>query len=219
MAEPGETVPRYGEQPLEQTVAAAALMRRVAGMVLSLEHPHAAVDDMIERLTGWERELASAMPPDNSPRMGPAACDDQRIYLDHAADIWTFNPCFPEYAFDLISEETSHGTVNFPVTYEGPPGFVHGGFLAVFFDCVVQHHSCVTGKSGKTRSLNMRFRRPTPILTDLHFDVSRSESGAQADAVARLTLHDEVLCAADISTLAVPADKLITSQFGKRRSR
>ena len=219
MADIRETVPRYGEQPLEQTIAVAAAMRRLASLVVSLEHPHPAVDEMIDRFSAWDDELASALPRNNSPRIGPTATDTAcRVYLEHASDIWSFNPCFPEYSIEFISDEISHGTVNFPVIYEGPPGLVHGGFLAVFFDCVIQHQSCLTGKSGKTRNLNVRFRRPTPILTNLRFDITRSHAGPQIDASARLTLDGEVLCIADVSTLSVPAEKLITSQFGKRWS-
>ena len=81
-------------------------------------------------------------------------------------DIGAYNPCFPEYRFDRLDADKATGRVNFPLAYEGPPGLVHGGFLGVFFDCVIQHHNCVTGLSGKTRSLVVTFRRPTPVLTD-----------------------------------------------------
>jgi hypothetical protein len=213
-----ETVPRYGEQPLAQTIAAAAGLRRIANILVSLEHSHPAVDEMIERFGEWENRLKPVLPKDSSPRVGEAKADSQRVYLDHAADIWAFNPVFPEYSFEFIGDEDAHGTVNFPVIFEGPPGLVHGGFLGVFFDCVVQHQSCVIGMSGKTRSMNVRYRRPTPILTDLHFDITRSESAAGIDCVARLILGDEMLCKAEISTVSVPADKLVTTHFGKRRS-
>ena len=42
----------------------------------------------------------------------------------------------------------------FPIAYEGPPGIVHGGFLAVFFDSIIQHHNCDVGVAGKTTSLD-----------------------------------------------------------------
>ena len=72
------------------------------------------------------------------------------------------------------------------------------------------------GEPGKTRGINVRFRRPTPILTDLRFDITRSQADSRIEAVSRLMLDDEVLCVAEISTVSVPADKLITTQFGKR---
>jgi hypothetical protein len=212
-----ETAPRFGEQPLGQTVAAAAAMRRLTGMLMSLEYPHRAVDEMLERFPTWERELAQDMPHDMSPRMGAAATDAQRIYLDHSRDIGRYNPCFPEYQFEHIGDETSYGTVNFPLAYEGPPGFVFGGFIAVFFDGVTQHQNCATGRSGKTRTFNLTYRRPTPVLTDLRFDVNRTAQDSEVLSVARLTLDDMVLCSAEVSAVSVPADRLITTQFGKRR--
>lgn len=214
-----DMVRRYGEHPLEQTVGAAAAMRRLAGMLISLEQPHPVVDEMIECFRVWQDELGEELPTDMSPRIGAAATDEQRIYLDHSRDVGLYNPCFPEYEVDHIDDETASGTVNFPVAYEGPPGLVFGGFIAVFFDCVTQHQNCATGQSGKTRTFNLRYRRPTPILTDLRFDVTRSALDSEVTSVARLALHAEVLCVAEISAVSVPAERLVTTQFGKRRTR
>ena len=91
--------PRFGEEPLAQTVAAAGVLRRIAGQLLSLEHPHPTVDTMLAQLREWESELAGAVSAGANPRIGPGA-DSQRVYLSHAFDIGTFNPCFPEYQFD-----------------------------------------------------------------------------------------------------------------------
>jgi hypothetical protein len=212
----GDT-PRFGEQPLAQTVAAAGALRRLAGLLLSLEHPHPAVDAMLARFTEWEDELAAAAPPDATPRIGADAADTQRVYLAHAFDIGAYNPVFPEYEFDRISAEAAEGRVTFPVVYEGPPALVHGGFLAVFFDCVTQHHNCATGLSGKTRSLNVTFRRPTPILTALRFDIARAQADRGVTSTARLLLDDEVLCVGEATTLALSPDKLAGFGFGGRR--
>ena len=169
---------RFGEAPLAQTVAAAGAIRRLGDLLLSLEHPHPTVDAIVAQIGEWESELSAAVPPDSTPRIGVDEAGAQRVYLDHATDIGAFNPCFPEYRFDRLDGETASGRVAFPLVYEGPPGLVHGGFLAVFFDCVIQHQNCVVGLSGKTRSLQVTFRRPTPVLTELRFDISRSPSGA-----------------------------------------
>ena len=209
---------RFGEQPLAQTVAAAGALRRLAGQLLSLEHPHPVIDAVIDRIGEWERELAGAVAPDPTPRIGEDDADSQRVYLAHAFDIGAFNPCFPEYEFDRIDEQTAAGRVTFPVVYEGPPGLVHGGFLAVFFDCVIQHQNCATELSGKTRSLNVKFRRPTPILTELVFDITRTQEDRGVTSTARLLLDDEVLCIGEVTTLALSPDKLTGFNFGKRRA-
>ena len=121
--------PRYGEQPLAQTVAAAGALRRLTGLLLSLEHEHPTVDAMLAQFVDWERELTAAAPPDLTPRIGDGG-EEQRVYLDHAFDIGAYNPCFPEYTFDHLDDETASGRVTFPLVYEGPPGLVNGGFLA-----------------------------------------------------------------------------------------
>jgi hypothetical protein len=209
--------PRFGEQPLAQTVAAAEALRRLAGQLLSLEHPHPLVGTMLDQFAQWQQELADAVAPDPTPRIGADGEDTQRVYLSHAFDIGAFNPCFPEYEFDVIEAERAEGRVFFPVVYEGPPGLVHGGFLAVFFDCVIQHQNCATALSGKTRSLTVKFRRPTPLLTELRFAIDRAQTDAGVTSTARLSLDGEVLCIGEATTLAVSPDKLTGSLFGRRR--
>lgn len=208
---------RFGEQPLAQTVAAAGAIRRLGSLLLSLENPHPTVDAMIAQCAEWERELSAVASPDSAPRIGDDD-DTRRVYLDHATDIGAFNPCFPEYCFDRLEAETASGRVTFPLVYEGPPGLVHGGFLGVFFDCVIQHQNCVTGLSGKTRSLNVTFRRPAPVLTELRFEITRAQVDRGITSTARLLLDEEVLCIGEVNTLAMTPDKLTGHRFGKRRA-
>jgi hypothetical protein len=208
---------RFGEAPLAQTVAAAGAMRRLSSLLLALEQDHPTVDAMIAKFAEWESELADAAPTDNAPRIGVIEDDPRRVYLNHATDIGAYNPCFPEYSFDYLEADNAGGRVFFPLVYEGPPGLVHGGFLAVFFDCVMQHQNCVTGLSGKTRSLAVTFRRPAPVLTELRFDIARSQIDRGIASTARLLLDDEVLCTGEANTLASPPEKLSAFQFGGRR--
>lgn len=206
----------FGAQPLRQTQEAAGAIRRLAGLLLALEHPHEAVDEMLTRLAEWERVLEAAAPADPRPRIGPGSERSQRIYLDHAFDVGSFNPCFPEYRFDRIEPGRACGSVNFPLPFEGPPGLVHGGFLAVFFDCVVQHQNCVVGPAGKTRSMEMAYRRPAPLLTELRFDIERSVGDRTITSTARLLLDDVVLCSAGVSAVAAAPNTLAGAQFGER---
>ena len=208
---------RFGEAPLAQTVAAAGVMRRLSSLLLALEHDHPTVDAMIAKFAEWEGELTPAAPTDNAPRIGVVEDDPRRVYLNHATDIGAYNPCFPEYSFDYLDADNAGGRVFFPLVYEGPPGLVHGGFLAVFFDCVIQHQNCVTGLSGKTRGLTVTFRRPTPILTELRFDIVRSQIERGITSTARVLVDDEVLCTGEVDTLASRPEKLPGFQFGRRR--
>ncbi len=139
------------------------------------------------------------------------------MYLDHAFDIGAYNPCFPEYTFDHLDDETASGSVTFPLVYEGPPGLVNGGFLAVFFDCITQHQSCAARRTGKTRSLSVTYRRPTPILTELRFEIERLAEENEVTSTARLLLGDEVLCIGESKTAASSPQKLTGFRFGRRR--
>lgn len=210
--------PKFGEAPLAQTVAAAGAVRRLTSLLLSLEHPHPTVDAMVAKMAEWEGELAAAAPADSAPRIGEVPDDPRRVYLNHATDIGAYNACFPEYRFDRLDTEQASGAVCFPLAYEGPPGLVHGGFLGVLFDCVIQHHNCVVGLAGKTRSLHVTFRRPTPVLTDLRFDILRSPVDRGITSTARLTLDEEVLCTGEVTTLASPPERLTGFSFGRRRT-
>ncbi|MBV8965198.1 MAG: hypothetical protein JO191_03370 [Mycobacteriaceae bacterium] len=208
---------RFGERPLAQTVAAAAAIRRLTGLLLSLEHDHPTVDVMLEHFANWERDLAGAVPADSAPRLGSDDSDSRRVYLGHAFDIGAFNPCFPEYRFDRLDADTASGTVTFPLAFEGPPGFVHGGFLAVLFDCITQHQNCAVALSGRTRSLAVTYRRPTPILTQLRFDIVRTQIDRAITSTARLLLDGEVLCTGEFNAVAAAPDKLAPFRLGTRR--
>ncbi|MFD1813522.1 hypothetical protein [Rhodococcus gannanensis] len=208
---------RFGVQPLQQTREAAATLRRLAGLLLSLEHEHPAVEAMIAQFGAWEEELASVAPADPRPRFGPNQTADQRVYLDHAYDIGSFNPSFPEYDFERFDTETASGTVNFPILYEGPPGLVHGGVLAAFFDCVIQHHNCAAGVAGKTRSLTITYRRPTPLLTTLDFGITREPTDRGVRSTARLLLGGEVLCTGELDAVARSVEELAARNAGNGR--
>ena len=210
-------VGRFGETPLPQTVAAADGIRQLMSMLLSLEQPTPVVDAMVAQLAGWEHDLAPALPPDPMPRM---ATDDgsKRLYLQRAFDVGVFNPCFPQYRFEDISADSASGRVTFSVLYEGPPGLVHGGFLGVFFDCVIQHQSCAVGRSGKTRSLNIRYRRPTPLDTELRFDIVRAEHDRGITATARLLLDESVLCIGEAETVVMAPELMSANRFARRRT-
>ena len=92
---------------------------------------------------------------------------------------------------------------HFPTAYEGPPGIVHGGFLALLFDCVVQHHNCDLGVAGKTTSLAVRFRRPTPLLTRVATSRWRARvDGGRITSTAQLMHDDALLAEAEVRAIA-----------------
>jgi acyl-coenzyme A thioesterase PaaI-like protein len=57
--------------------------------------------------------------------------------------------------------------VTFGSAYEGPPGSLHGGFVAATFDEVLGFVQSLGGNPGMTGTLTIRYRRPTPLHTEL----------------------------------------------------
>jgi hypothetical protein len=191
----------FGEPPLTDTVELAAVVRRLLGVALSMETSSDELRELTSQLAAAERALAASGPDSTAPRVGPDAPADGRVYLDHSRDIGAFNPVFPLYEIEVEGDRAA-GTVEFPIPYEGPPGVVHGGFVAVFFDAVVQHHNCDVGVAGKTTRLDVSFRRPTPLLTLLRFEIERSAHADRIESTARLLRGDKVCAEATMHAIA-----------------
>jgi acyl-coenzyme A thioesterase PaaI-like protein len=71
--------------------------------------------------------------------------------------------------------EGEHGdsvvaTGTFGAAYEGPPGCVHGGFVAAAFDEVLGATQSMSGFPGMTAHLEVDYRSPTPLHTELRFE-------------------------------------------------
>ena len=188
----------FGEAPLDETRELAAVLRDLMGTALALERPTPELGELVGELRAAQQRLATLGPADLKPRIGDAPDPERRVYLDHSRDVGEYNACFPVYDM-RAHDDRAEGRVTFPVVYEGPPGVVHGGFLAVFFDCVLQQLSCDMGVAGKTRSLSLRYRRPVPILTELEVFAERTLTEGSILSTAELRLDGTVMCAAEMS--------------------
>ena len=207
---------RFGESALPETERYAALARRVSSLILQMEAPSEVVAELTAALERAEAALAALAPADPRPRIGDASDGDGRVYLDHSRGVGAYNPAFPEYALRVEGNRAA-GTVSFPVLYEGPPGVVHGGFLAVFFDQVIQQHNCDVGRAGKTTRLELRYLAPTPLLRELRFEIERTEEERRIESSARLFAGD-VLCAT-ATMQAVAGSQAALPRVSPRRAR
>jgi len=79
------------------------------------------------------------------------------------------NPIAPFMTIDGSSDRVV-GRVTYGHQYEGPPGCVHGGMLAAAFDIVLAVSAAKCGRMLVTGTLSVRYRRPTPLATELRFE-------------------------------------------------
>jgi acyl-coenzyme A thioesterase PaaI-like protein len=72
------------------------------------------------------------------------------------------HPCSPELLWQEASNRIT-GTVRFSQTFEGPPGHVHGGWVAGVLDHIMGMTHVRTGHPGMTGGLFVRYLKPTPL--------------------------------------------------------
>jgi hypothetical protein len=136
--------------------------------------------------------------------MGPEP-PTQRPYYVSAVILGAHHPLRPELRI-AHEDGVTHGSVRFGVTFEGPPGCVHGGFVAHFFDQILGQHNLWAKIPAMTATLSVRFRSGTPILRELAFDVRHERHGERkVVTTGRLHAEGEVFSEAE-GTFVVPKD-------------
>jgi acyl-coenzyme A thioesterase PaaI-like protein len=108
-----------------------------------------------------------------------------------------------------VIEEPGHleATLTFSPAYEGGPGSVYGGFIAAVVDGVCGRAVIGAGHLAVTRSLAVRYLKPTPLETEVRVDALVGEiSGRDVPVHARMQAADTVTCEADAVFTIINAD-------------
>lgn len=61
----------------------------------------------------------------------------------------------------------AHARITLGWAYEGPPKCVHGGWVAALFDEFLGCAQLLSGQTGATGHLSVRYKKPTPLNTEL----------------------------------------------------
>jgi acyl-coenzyme A thioesterase PaaI-like protein len=99
-----------------------------------------------------------------------ANAGDVGAFFDQSPMIGLANPLAPPITIGRAGERSAIASVRFGSAYEGPPGCVHGGFVAAAFDEVLGFVQSLGGNPGMTARLTVHYRRPTPLHTELLFE-------------------------------------------------
>jgi len=79
------------------------------------------------------------------------------------------NPIAPP-VFTEIKNNKVICVVTLDDVYEGPPGCVHGGVVALIWDHVLAAATLIDDARGPTANLNITYRKPTPLKQELRFE-------------------------------------------------
>lgn len=94
---------------------------------------------------------------------------DHAVIFDHSPLIGLANPLAPPMTL-TVEDEVVIASVTFTQAYEGPPGCVHGGYVAAAFDEVLGAAQSFSGAPGMTGTLTVRYESPTPLQTELRYE-------------------------------------------------
>ena len=153
----------------------ATAMRRVIDELVTSDAPEDELEAAAVALERYGDRLEKH--PKGSKYEGyaeSANAGTPNAFFDQSPIIGLANPIAPP--LELRAEgDVVRGTANFSSAYEGPPGCVHGGWVAAAFDELLGMAQSLTGNPGMTGTLNVVYRKPTPLKTDLRFEARVDE--------------------------------------------
>lgn len=169
----GDGAKAWGQEAWEQKRRLARAMRLV---IERLVPSNAPADELRRAAEGLERYAERLRA---HPRLKhfhgyaeSANAGDVGAFFDQSPMIGLANPLAPPITIGRAGERSAVATATFGSAYEGPPGCVHGGFVAAAFDEVLGFVQSLGGNPGMTARLTVHYRRPTPLHTELRFEAA-----------------------------------------------
>jgi len=171
----------------------AASVRRLVQVVTGSSAPDAVMEEVAEQVDALVERLEPWSEPSRFPQADRLGGGMRGMFLTHPM-IGITNPISPGIVV-RPTESGVRGEVVYTSQYEGPPNCVHGGFICAGFDAVLTMVAGSSGRGGLTKSLAVRYRKPTPLNTPLVYE---GEVEAREERVTRITgrlLAGDVVCA------------------------
>jgi acyl-coenzyme A thioesterase PaaI-like protein len=199
----------------------AAAMRTVISRLVEIEAPEAELAAAADGLERYAERLAGHPRPNRYEGWSEtSASGDVGSFFDHSPLIGLSNPLSPPIELRVGADmRTVHGRAVFGSAYEGPPGCVHGGYVAAAFDELLGFANSLSGNPGMTGTLTVRYRRPTPLHTELRFEgrYERSE-GRKIFTTGQLFAGDTLCAEAEGLFISVDFERFRTL-FEQRQKR
>lgn len=193
-------------------IARINLTVRMRALILESMRGTASADDVNAAAALLERALGHLATPGPD---GAAATDSH--FIDRSPLMGLMNALAPPMTLEVDRESAvAVGKVVFTEPYEGPPGHVHGGFIAAAFDEVLGQAQSLTGRPGMTGRLSTAYRSPTPLHAEIVFR-GWVESVDGRKIFTKATAHaGETLCAeCEGLFLSMPEDLLHRLRKGR----
>ena len=186
----------------------AGAIRHTIDLLMDVDVPEDEILAAAEAAEAFNARLAAR--PRGRALLGyaeTATAGDPRAFFDSSPLLGAANPVAVPLKLAVVGDGVE-GTAVFGLAYEGPPGHVHGGFVAAAFDEVLGMVQSLTGAPGMTGTLTVRYRRPTPLHREVRF-AGRVDRVEGRKIYTQGTLHaGEDLCAeAEGIFISVPFER------------
>jgi hypothetical protein len=119
--------------------------------------------------------LADRALPGKHARRPPDMANPPQEFFPNSPITGLLNPLAPPvriWAVDGVDGgyREIRGQAYFDYPYEGPPTCVHGGVISETFDELLGAANMVADNAAMTGTLTIRYRKPTPLRTDLRIE-------------------------------------------------
>ncbi|MFI5316323.1 MAG: PaaI family thioesterase [Myxococcota bacterium] len=175
----------------------AAAMRVVISRLVATAAPEPELSAAADSLERYAERLATQPRPNRYEGWSETSpAGDVGGFFDHSPLIGLSNPLSPPIELRAEPDQRSvAGRAIFGSAYEGPPGCVHGGYVAAAFDEVLGFANALSGTPGMTGTLTVRYRRPTPLHTELRFEARYDRTEGRKIFTSGKLFAGESLCA------------------------
>jgi acyl-coenzyme A thioesterase PaaI-like protein len=143
-------------------------LARAMRLVIERLVPSNAPEDELRRAADGLEQYAERLK--KHPRLKSAIghaesanAGDVGAFFDQSPMIGLANPLSPPITVAKSGERSAVASVTFGSAYEGPPGAVHGGFVAAAFDEVLGFVQSLSSNPGFTGTLTVKYRSPAPL--------------------------------------------------------
>lgn len=207
---------RWQEPPVSQLTTRRVEMRRLADSMRIIIERLVATAAPTEAIIQAADELARVALSFDRLQHGTVyegfaeaanAGNDAHASFEHSPFIGRANPLAPPIYLQDI-DGVVHGRAFFGSAYEGPPGCVHGGYVAGAFDELLGATQSLSGAPGMTGTLTITYRSPTPLHAELHFigELTRVE-GRKIFTEGRLYAGDRLCAEAEAIFISIDFSK------------
>ena len=184
----------------------ADAVRDLIDHMIAVEAPGADTD----AATGAVRSATSALKAAGGTQRLPmteAGSDDVANFFRFSPVSGGSNPIAPPMRMEVKDGEV-HATCTFGGAYEGPPGYVHGAFVAAIFDELLGAANAASGNPAMTGLLEVRYHRPTPLHEELRIIGRHTErSGRKIFATGEIFAGDVLTAEAKGTFIEITANK------------